>query len=36
MLAHLLVMLSQKQTGLVAHDLFLVNMLAAFYPFILL
>lgn len=32
MLAHLPVMLSKKEIGLVAHDLFLVNMLAAFYP----
>lgn len=36
MLAHLFVMLSKKEAGLVAHDLFLVNTLAAFYPLIFL
>lgn len=35
-LPHLLVILSKKETGLDAHDLFPINMLAAFYPLIFL
>lgn len=35
MLAHLAVV-SEKETGLVAHDLFLINTFAAFYPLIFL
>jgi len=36
MLAHLLVTLSKRETGFVTHDLFLVNILAGFYPLIFL